>query len=117
MKYKAPVYFKGLPYHLGLILSEVKFNNQIKASSVTELVITMQTFKIIQFSTPPVIDLRGTLGTPGTLWSDITLEPDKSLLYESLCLIFAFARQRGLRSNSKGKFLRKSALTLKIIKI
>ena len=30
--------------------------------------------------------------------------------------IFAFARQRGLRSNSKGKFLRKLPLTPKIIK-
>ena len=41
----------------------------------------------------------------------------KYLLYESwirLDLGFAFARQRGLRSNSKGKFLRKSALTSKI---
>ena len=75
MKYKAPVYFKGLPYHLGLILSEVKFNNKMKLSSVTKLVMTRQTFNSNQFSTPPVIDLRGTLGTPDTHWSDITLEP------------------------------------------
>ena len=41
----------------------------------------------------------------------------KYLLYKSLIWIdlgFAFARQRGLRSNSKGKFLRKLPLTSKI---
>ena len=33
-----------------------------------------------------------------------------------MAIIFAFARQRGLRSNSKGKFLRKLPRTPKIIK-
>ena len=110
LKYKAPVYFEGLPYHLGLILSEAKFNNKMKLSSVTKLVMTRQTFNSNQFSTPPVTHLRGTLGTPDTHWSDITLEP-KSLCSTShvfgLALIFAFGRRSGLRSNSKGKSLRK----------
>ena len=74
-RYKTSVCLTRLRSHLGLLLSEVKFNNKMKLSSGTKLVTTRQTYHSNQFSTPPVIDLRGTLGTPDTHWSDITLEP------------------------------------------
>ena len=55
------------------------------------------------------------LGRQTTTGSIILYEREDSAL-RVMALIFAFARQRGLRSNSKGKFLRKLPLTLKIIK-
>ncbi len=84
-----------------------------------KLVTDTKNIRKSQFPTPHIIDLRGCPGTSEHHWNSITLRAVKSLLYESLvCLgfVFAFARQRELGSNSKGKSLRKLARTLKIIK-
>ena len=55
------------------------------------------------------------LGRQTTTVSIILYEREDSAL-RVMALIFAFARQRGLRINSKGEFLRKLALTPTIIK-